>query len=226
MAPVLLCDLDGTLVDTAHDLAATLNALLVQEGLPPLSDAAVRKHVGQGAARLIAAGFATAGRPLTEDGLNTRVAQFLESYIQAPAAHSRPYPSVVETLKALKADGWRLGVCTNKPQAPSETILAELDLARFFDAVGGGDTFPVRKPNGAHLHATLELMDATAEQAVLVGDSRPDLGAARDAGMPVVLVSYGYEQEDVASLGADRLIDSFDALTRILPPLITGRAAG
>jgi phosphoglycolate phosphatase len=122
-------------------------------------------------------------------------------------------------LRHLSEAGWRLGVCTNKPQAPSDQILGDLGLAGFFEAVGGGDRFPARKPDGSHLHATLDLMGAGAEQAVLVGDSRIDLLAARDAQMPVVLVTYGYGQEDLRSLGPDALIDRFDELPAVLESL-------
>ncbi len=213
---VALFDLDGTLVDSLADLARALNAVLAAEGLAPLPEATVRGLVGRGAARLVAEGFAAAGRPLGAAALEARLARFLAHYGAAPVAHSRPYPGVAATLSRLRAQGWRLGVCTNKPQHLSEAVLAGLGLADFFAVVAGGDRFPVRKPDGGHLLATLDLMDATVAQAILVGDSDNDLKAARDAGMPVVLVDFGYSRRPAAELGADRVVSDFPALPGVL----------
>lgn len=224
MAPALLCDLDGTLVDTVHDLTAALNRLLTLDKLEPLAENRVRRLVGRGAARLVADGYGCAGRPLDTATLDEKVQAFLAIYDAAPAAHSPPYPGVRTTLNTLRAKGWRLGVCTNKPQLPSEIILEALGLADLFDAVGGGDRFPVRKPDGTHLLATLELMSVAPETAVLVGDSRIDLMAARDAQIPVVLVTYGYGEGDMTALRPDALIESFDALPGVLDNLVVGGA--
>ncbi|WP_206607866.1 HAD-IA family hydrolase [Ferruginivarius sediminum] len=223
MAPVLLCDLDGTLVDTVADLTVALNRLLTERGLGTLPQRRVRGLVGRGAARLVESGLAEMGGAVGPDGLSACVARFLEIYEAAPAVHSRPYPGVIETLTSLRAAGWRLGVCTNKPQAPSEAILDAFELSPFFEAVGGGDRFPVRKPDGGHLHATLELImggDAKAARAVLVGDSRTDLDAARNARLPVVLVDYGYTDVPAAELGGDAVISSFAALPEALEGIV------
>jgi len=216
MRSAVLFDLDGTLVDSLADLARALNAVLAAEGLPPLPEATVRGLVGRGAARLVAEGFAAAGQPLDGAALEARLARFLSHYGAAPVAHSRAYPGVAATLSRLRSEGWQLGVCTNKPQHLSEAVLAGLGLAQFFAAVAGGDRFPVRKPDGGHLRATLDLMDATVGQAILVGDSDNDVKAAWDAGMPVVLVDYGYSRVPVAELGADRVVSDFRALPAVL----------
>lgn len=220
MHRVLLCDLDGTLVDTVADLAAALNAVLAQDGLPPLDEATVRGLVGHGAARLVADGFATARAPLAPDAFDSRLARFLAVYEAAPAVHSRLYPGVPATLRKLFDGGWRLGVCTNKPQRPSEAILEALDLSWLFTAVGGGDRFPARKPDGSHILATLETMDASPEHTVLVGDSVNDLRAARDAGIPVVLVDYGYAATPVHALDPDAVIGSFEQLPAVLGEIL------
>lgn len=209
MAPVLLCDLDGTLVDTAADLAAALNRLLGELGLSPLPEAAVRRFVGRGVPHLVEQGLAAAGAPARDGALPAHVARFLAHYDAAPAVHSRPYPGVAPTLLRLREQGWRLGVCTNKPQASSEAVLRAFDLLALFDAVGGGDRFAARKPDGAHLHATLVLMDGAAGEAALVGDSRTDVAAGRDAGVPVIAVDYGYAGVPAADLGADAVVADF-----------------
>lgn len=219
MRRVLLCDLDGTLIDTAADLAAALNHLLHELGYPRQSEARVRQHVGMGAARLIERAMADAGRRPPPRELANLVARFLTYYERSPAAESRPYPGVTETLARLRERGWTLGVCTNKPQAPSEIILRELGLSELFAVVAGGDRFPVRKPDGGHILGMLDLIGADPEDAVLVGDSRPDALAARDAGVPVVLVTYGYADEPVADLGPDRVITAFTELPAALREL-------
>jgi phosphoglycolate phosphatase len=220
-SPALLIDLDGTLVDTVADLAAALNALLAERGLPPLAEAAVRGLVGRGARRLVERGLSSAGAPPDDAALDAAHARFLELYGAAPAARSRPYPGVRATLAAWQAAGVPMAVCTNKPQAPSLAILRALGLDGHFRAVGGGDRYPVRKPDGGHLTATLAEAGLAGRPAVMIGDSAPDLEAARDAGLPVVLVDYGYSGRPVAELGADAVVSRFDAL-----PAVVTRLAG
>lgn len=219
MRRVLLCDLDGTLVDTAADLAAALNHLLSELGYPRMPEAKVRQHVGLGAARLIANSLAELGETVGEAELADYAARFLSLYESAPAVESRPYPGVANTLARLREAGWTLGVCTNKPQVPSDIILRELGLSELFAIVAGGDRFPVRKPDGGHILSMLEIIGASAEDAVLVGDSRPDFLAGRDAGVPIVLVNYGYANEPVETMEPDKVITAFpelpDALAEI-----------
>lgn len=206
--PILLFDLDGTLVHTAPDLVATLNLILGRHGRSALPLAAVEKMVGDGARALLDRGFAATGAPAPD--LDALMAEFIDIYVKACTVHSRPYEGVVETLAALAAAGHRMAVCTNKPQAPSETILENLGLMRFFETVAGGDRFPVRKPEPGHLLGTLALMASDARDgAVMIGDSRNDVASARRAGMPVVVVSYGYTMIPPAELGGDALVDRF-----------------
>jgi len=222
MRRAVLCDLDGTLVDTAADLAAALNGLLAELGHAPLSRRRIRRFVGGGAAGLVSGGLRAAGCETDAERERAHVARFLELYAAAPAAHSRPFPGVAETLAALAADGWRLGVCTNKPHALAERILDDLGLARHFGAVVGGDSVPAKKPDAGHVRTTLDALDVPHTGGVLVGDSRTDLLAARNAGIPVVLVTYGYTEMPVTAMGADRVIGGFDAL----PHVLDGRNVG
>jgi phosphoglycolate phosphatase len=119
----------------------------------------------------------------------------------------------------LRAADVRLGVCTNKAQAPSDRLLAELDLERYFPVIIGGDSLTVRKPDPGHLRTVLERLDASPARAVMIGDSENDLLAARAAGLPCVLVSFGYTPIPAAELGADRVIDHFDELPATLADL-------
>jgi phosphoglycolate phosphatase len=215
--PILLFDLDGTLVDTAPDLVATLNTILAKHDRAPMTLESVKKLTGDGARALLERGFEATGAPAND--LDALMADFINIYVAASTVHSRPYDGAVDALEGFAAAGYRMAVCTNKPQAPSETILHELDLMRFFDTVVGGDRFPVRKPDAQHLLGALELMDATNHPAIMVGDSYNDVASARNAGMPVIVVSYGYTTIPPVDLGGDILVDFFaeipDAVNRL-----------
>lgn len=223
----ILFDLDGTLVDTAPDLAAAMNHVLARHGRPPLPVAAVRHLVGHGARALITRGLA-AGRaaPPAPAAVDAAVPAFLAHYADHIADASRPWPGVVAALDALAAAGCRLGVCTNKPAALANALLQALGLASRFAAIIGGDAVPRPKPDAGHVLATINACGGHAGDAVLVGDSAADLGGGRAAGVPVVLVSFGYSDPPAAALGADAVIDHFDALLPVLAGFAAGVAAG
>jgi len=208
----VILDLDGTLVDSAPDLADAANALLARHGLPPLDPATVRGFIGEGVGRLVERSFAHQGRPLEPAALEAATVAFLAIYGEAPARHTRPYPGVAAALQELTRAGIRLGVCTNKPEAISRRILETLDLARFFAAIIGGDSGPERKPHPRPLLAALEKLNARPETSLLVGDSATDLATGRAAGVPVILVEGGYSATPVDELGADAVIASLEEL--------------
>jgi len=216
----IIFDLDGTLVDTAPDLTAALNAVLTKASHRPVSEAETRHMVGRGARALIENALAATGAPPDADLVAEMLGQYLEFYGAHLADHSAPFPRVVETLDALRKEGMRLGVCTNKPEALSQRLLRALGLERHFAAVLGGDSLPVRKPDPGHLIETVRRAGGDVARAVMVGDSVTDLAAARAAGMPVVLVSFGYTETPAHMLGADALIDDFAALMPALARLL------
>ncbi len=215
-------DLDGTLVDTLPDLHAAVRALLGESGLDTPSAAEVRTMIGDGARSLVERSLAWADAPVDAAGLDAAFQRFLEIYGTAPCEASRLYANVEATLTALGAAGVRLGVCTNKPQAPSEAILEGLGIDRFFAAVVGGDAVPRRKPDPAHILDVLGRLGATPEASVMVGDSHNDLAAARAAGVRCVLVDYGYTVVPAMELGADRVIADFAELEAALAGLPSG----
>jgi len=209
-------DLDGTLVDTAPDLAGALNHTLAHAGRPPVSVDEVRHMVGLGAARLIERGMEATGGLPDAAGCAALLQVFLAHYGHNLSVESRPFPNVVTTLEALAAAGVSLAVCTNKPEAMARRLLADLDLDRLLPVILGGDSLLVKKPDAAHLLTTLDRMGGTRTSAVMVGDSETDLAAARNAGVPVVLVSFGYTVIPAADLGADAMIDDFADLIAVL----------
>lgn len=188
MTPTLLLDLDGTLVDSAPDLQATLNRLMAVRGLAPFTLPQVVAMIGDGVAVLVARAFAARGLP--PDG--AAVAAFSADYGDHVAVNTRPYPGVAGGLDTLHAAGWRLAVCTNKPQALAHTLLRALGLLDRFAAIGGGDSFPVRKPDPAHLLATLAAAGGDPAAAVSVGDHHNDVAAAAGAHIPCIFARWGY----------------------------------
>lgn len=209
----IVFDLDGTLVDSARDIVAALDRLLVERGRPAVGFEAGRAMIGDGARVLIERGFAATGGPVGD--IDGALKRWFELYAADIAGHSQPYPGVRETLTALKARGIALAVCTNKADAPSRQLLAELDLALPFAAVVGGDV-PHRKPDPRHILDTLAALGARPGEALMVGDSPNDAKAAQAAGLPVVIVDYGYSHIPVRELGADAVISRFGQLLELV----------
>lgn len=225
-ADTIIFDLDGTLVDTAGDLTASLNHALAVLGRPPIDPAGVRAMVGHGARKLLERGLAATGE-MTPALVEAGVRPFLDHYAANIAVHSRPFDGVEQALDALDADGLRLAICTNKPAALAEALVAELGWAGRFRALLGADSRPWKKPDPRHLSDTLEA--AGGRRAIFVGDSRTDADTARAARVPLVLVSFGYSTDPVEALGADRLIHHFDALVPAIAAIqgeFTPSAAG
>jgi phosphoglycolate phosphatase len=214
----IVFDLDGTLIDSAPDVRAALNRLLAEEDRRQLSLMEVQELVGEGARPLIERAWAATGAPADFHCVSALIERYLAFYRAHPADHTVVYAGVRDELARLSAAGHKLGICTNKPHAMSLMVLEALDLTRWFDAVLGGD-FPRRKPDGEHIRETLRRMGADGGSALYVGDSRTDVLAARDAGLPMVAVTWGYARMPVAELGADRLIDRFSELAAALREL-------
>jgi len=219
-SPTLVLDLDGTLVDTAGDLTATLNDILAQEGLPPVTPADGRAMVGHGARAMLSNALQAAGIIAEPERLDTLVAVFIDVYAGRIAETSRPFPGVPEALDRFACAGWRLAVCTNKFERHSKLLLGELGIADRFVVIAGQDTYGVRKPDPRHLLETIREAGGSAAVAVMVGDSEVDVQAARNASVPVVAVDFGYCRVPVADLDPDRVISHFDALYEAANALI------
>jgi phosphoglycolate phosphatase len=206
----VVCDLDGTLIDSAPDLRAAANAVLVAAGRKPLGLAEIRSMIGDGTARLVERAFeATGGAPADPAA---RIEQFLQHYEANATRLTRPYPGVEATLERLQQSGLTLAICTNKPYRATQSVLAGLGLGRFFKVVVGGDSLPVRKPDPRILTEALGQLGVEAGHAVMVGDNEHDLTTARAAKVAMVLVSYGYARVPLADLRPDCLINAFEEL--------------
>jgi len=210
---ILIFDLDGTLVDSAPDLAAAANAMLGELGAPALPEAAIRSMIGDGVALLVRR-VLEASR-LQEVSEPAALARFRALYDACLTERTRPYPDVPETLARLHSTGHRLGICTNKPVAPTRRILEAFGLARCFGAVIGGDSLPQRKPAPEPLLAAIAALGGRLP-AAMIGDSAKDVLCARAAAVTAILIpsDYGRRAAD-ADLTLAHFSDLPDAVARL-----------
>lgn len=217
----VIFDLDGTLVDSAPDIRAVLNAVLGEDGRPPLDLDAVIPLIGDGAGKLLERALAATGG-VPEAGFEPLLRRFRERYDAEPAVLTRPYPRVPDVLASMQAAGVKLGICTNKPEAATLGTLEVLGLAGYFVAVVASGTLPggVTKPDARMLQATLAALGiARGEAAVMVGDAINDVKVARNAGLPVVLRAGGYTVQPADRLGADAVFAEYSDLPATLRAL-------
>jgi phosphoglycolate phosphatase len=220
--PTLVLDLDGTLIDTAGDLLATLNVILGKEGLSPVGLGGARDMIGSGARAMLEAGFAANGQVPSRERLDQLFAEFITHYSDHIAEESAPFPGALAALDRFSAEGWRLAVCTNKLESLARRLLDEIGIADRFAAIAGQDTFGVRKPDPRHLIETIRQAGGTLAAAVMVGDSEFDIAAARAAGVPSVGVTFGYASVPIADHGPDAVIGHFDELFVAAGRLVRG----
>ncbi|KAF0814119.1 Phosphoglycolate phosphatase, chromosomal [Andreprevotia sp. IGB-42] len=210
-------DLDGTLIDSVHDLAAAANLARADLGLAPLAVATVASYVGDGASSLVARTLADdhhaeyTGSPVQKEAM----ARFDAHYTAGLKVVTDFYPSVQATLATLH-QRYPLAIVTNKPERYTLPLLALLGIHEHFDCIVAGDTLAQKKPAAEPLLHVTAAFNIEPAALLMVGDSKNDLLAARAAGCPIVMVDYGYG-DDVAALGADALVSAFD----MLPELIT-----
>jgi phosphoglycolate phosphatase len=210
--PLLVFDLDGTLVDTAGDLVGTLNYILTKERIPPLPLETARPMLGAGARALIECGLSAAGRSVSPARLEEMFLAFLARYEAHIADESRAFPGAEAALDRFEAAGWAFAVCTNKFEHPSVRLLTELGLAARFRAICGQNTFPFCKPDPRALIATIDRAGGDPQHAIMVGDSRTDIVTAQAAPVPVIAVDFGYTDRHVSEFAPDRVISHFDEL--------------
>ena len=214
-------DLDGTLVDTSRDLIAAANSCFEAMGagamLDAQADAATAFRGGRAMLRL---GLARLGRSEAEAEIDRWFPRFLAAYESVIDRESRLYPGAMEAVAALSADGWRVGICTNKPAALAELLLARLGVRDAFAGLVGADTLPVRKPDPAPYREAVRRAGGDPARSLLVGDTITDRDTARAAGVPVVLVTFGPGGGEVAALAPDALLEHFAALPALAARLV------
>ncbi len=206
-----IVDLDGTMVDTLGDFVVVLGAVLAELGLPPVTRAFVEQTVGKGSEHLIRSTLAEVG---ADEALYPQAwALYQRRYLAVNGAHSTVFPGVAEGLERLRSRGWKLACLTNKPTAFARPLLRQKGLDGYFSVVFGGDAFERKKPDPLPLLKTCEALGTRPGRTLMVGDSSNDARAARAAGCPVVLVSYGYNHgEPVAAVDADGVLARLDQL--------------
>ena len=215
---MIVFDLDGTLVDTAPDLVAALNAILTREGMAPLPLASARNMIGGGARKMLERGLEAEGRTVTTAEMDRLTADFVAHYADHIADHSRPFDGLEAALDQLSGAGCTLAVCTNKLEWLSTRLLDKLNLSARFAAICGSDTFGISKPDPAILRQTVVRAGGQITSTIMVGDAGPDVGVARRAGVPVIGVTFGYTEVPIAQLKPDALISHM----RELPGAVAG----
>ncbi|MGV8930184.1 MAG: HAD-IA family hydrolase [Brevundimonas sp.] len=216
-------DLDGTLVETAPDLIGTLNRMLAARGIPQMPVESARHLIGHGALALLRHGFQEAGAPWREAEAAGLLETFLNDYIQHIADFSRPYDGVVETLERLADRGAILCVATNKRTDLSVALIKALDMTHHFAGIYGPDLVSARKPDGAHIREAVQMSGGDPAYTIMIGDGAPDVEAAINAGVPSVVVTFGYTPIPAKDLGGDVVVDHFDQVEAAIDGLIVSR---
>ena len=214
----IIWDLDGTLVDSAPDLANALNALLTEQGKRTHTVANVRPMIGGGVAKLIERGFRAAETQLDESEVATLLPRFIELYTACATQSTALNPDARKVLEYFYNAGIKQGLCTNKPILVTRLILGALDINGFFGSVIGGDSTSQRKPSPLPLLTCIAELEARPEDSVMVGDSGADVGAAQAAGVPVILVPDGYTGVPAVTLGADYVVGKLADIPSSVPP--------
>ncbi len=210
--PVLVLDLDGTLVDSKPDLVAAINVAITSVGLSEISSSAIGETVGQGARAMITRAHEVQNQPIIDDKFEQIFVTFMDYYYNNVATYSKPYSGVQAALNKFANNGWVLAVCTNKPENLAKALLSSLDMGAQFAAICGSDTFANRKPHAEHILNTIQMAEGRVSGSIMVGDTATDINAAINSGIPSIAVDFGYSAEPVETLGANRVISHFDDL--------------
>jgi len=218
MQRTMVLDLDGTLVDSVPDLASALNRAMAARGLAPFDHPGTAAMVGDGARVLFTRACAARDAAFEEAGFDA----FLADYTAHAAVESRAFPGAADTMRLMQGQGWRFAVCTNKPAAATHALLDALGLSPWFAAIGGGDSFPTRKPDPAHLLATLAAAGGSPAAAVMVGDHHNDVRAAAGAGVPCIFAGWGYGPASMAD-GAAAVAAGFAEVPALADRLIAAQ---
>lgn len=204
----IVFDLDGTLIHSAPDVAINLNRALAALGHATLPQTAIERMVGEGARMLVLRALAALGEASpSDDQIDALTAGYLAAYRAEPVAETTLYPGVAGMLDRLTAEGVAIAICTNKPTDLTQSVLDRLDLTRHFPIVIGSTSGYPRKPAPEPLRAALGGLGLAPENALMVGDTHADVGAARATGTRIALVRYGYSAVPVDDLAPDHVLE-------------------
>ena len=210
---LLIFDLDGTLIDSAEDLAIATNQTRAHFGMAPLDAKLIHSYVGNGAAMLVRRAF---GPDASDQLVNDALAYFVKFYRQHALEHTRLYPGVRETVEELSRQGHTLAILTNKPVRISTDIIAGLGLGSQFKRVYGGDSFPEKKPDPVGIRTLLSETGSPAEKAWMVGDSGVDIQTARNAQVRACGVAWGFHPESFETYPPDVVVNNPEDLLRVI----------
>lgn len=211
--PLVIFDLDGTLLHTGPDLVASLNHAIADAGLAPVDLSDLDHLVGQGGLAMIGRALALRQHETTPAETKRLHGLFLEHYESNMPGRSAPYPGLIAALDLLEAEGFRFAVCTNKSEALAVRLMQALSLEHRFAAILGGDSVTHRKPDGRHILATIERAGGQREKSIMIGDSSNDIVAARDAGIAAIGVPFGYSEVAIRTLDPDHVLEDYAALS-------------
>jgi phosphoglycolate phosphatase len=205
-------DLDGTLVESAPDLIAAVNSILIAEDLKPLTLEEARPFISRGARWLLQWGIASGGAPEPAARAVALFDRFINYYSAHIADESHPFPGVIDALNVMRTAGAKLVVCTNKPTALSRSLLTKLSMGALFDGIVGVDAVTAAKPDRTHLIEAVRTVGGDLTRTIMVGDADTDAGTARAAGTPLILVDFGYTEIPAVELAPDILLHHFEDL--------------
>ena len=214
----LVFDLDGTLLDSAADLAQALNATLHDHDRAPLSLAQVKSLTGDGMMAMLNRAFMGSGLPAAQKDLDQIYMQFIKHYSTLKPDRSQLYPHVIETLQHYRGRGVKIGLCTNKQEQSTHRLMRDLEIHDLFDNIAGGDTFSMRKPHPGHIRGVLDALGIEPHHAAMIGDSANDVIAAQGAGVKSIAVTHGYGS-DVKQYKPNAIIGSFADIEAALTSL-------
>lgn len=213
----IIFDLDGTLANTGPDLLESLNHSIEPEGLAPLKIEHLGHLVGHGSMAMIQRSFEHYNFPSTKEIEAKCQERFLSFYVENIAKNTTLFPGALKTLDMLR--GCTLAVCTNKQENLARKLLSELDIIEKFSSITGGDSFEFRKPDPRHLIETVKLANGSLTKTIMIGDTVTDTKAAQNAGIPVIVVDFGYSDVPVSTLNTDAIISHFDELPQAISQL-------
>jgi phosphoglycolate phosphatase len=224
MTQAVIFDLDGTLIDSLPDVMSALNSVLADNNRRPVTRDEAKLMVGGGAEPLLERAFSVTGDVLAPERAQSYVEAFTMYYRADPATKTTIFEGVVPALEALSERGLRLGICTNKPHQSALKVLEALSLDGHFAACFGKASVPFHKPDRRHYDEVAQALGVLPEHSLYVGDSETDVETARNAGVPIILVPFGYSRAPAGDLGGDRVIEHFSELPDVVDELFAQMA--